>query len=85
MVELFGRARILAGQAVLEVPGSSLTDVLATLADLHPELVGPVLEANGGLTPAYTINLNGTRFVRAPDTPLAEADHVLVISSLSGG
>jgi molybdopterin converting factor small subunit len=84
-VELYGQARLLAGTRSVAVEALSLGEALRRLGRLHPELVGPVLEPAGGLTPAYTANLNGLRFCHDPDQPLADSDEILIISSLSGG
>ncbi|HEX6513323.1 MAG TPA: MoaD/ThiS family protein [Chloroflexota bacterium] len=85
VVELYGRARLLAGERSVEVAASTVGEAMAILASLHPELVGPVLEAGGAPTPAYTLNLNGTRFCTDPAEPLAASDELLLISSLAGG
>ncbi len=85
VVELFGQARVLAGVRSLCVEGKTVREVLLGLAQRCPELVGPVLEPDGHLTPAYMLNLNGTRFTSRLDEPLAGGDELLIISSLSGG
>jgi molybdopterin converting factor small subunit len=84
-VELFGQAQILAGEKAVRLQAGTIREALALLASQYPRLVGPVLEADGSLTPAYVLNLNGTRFTREVDEPLGEGDALLVISSLSGG
>jgi molybdopterin converting factor small subunit len=84
-VELFGSAQLLAGRRALEVAGDTLGALLRNLAADVPALVGTVLEVDGGLTPAYTVNVNGLRFVRRLDERLEPSDEVLILSSLSGG
>jgi len=84
-VELYGQARLLAGTRSVMVDSSTLGEALRALMDVHPELVGPVLQENGQLTPAYTANLNGLRFCSDPAEPLSGSDEVLIISSLAGG
>lgn len=84
-VELFGSAQLLAGRRALEVSGRTLGETLRNLAAEVPALVGTVLEADGRLTPAYTVNLNGRRFLRELNEPIASTDEVLLLSSLSGG
>jgi molybdopterin converting factor small subunit len=84
-IELFGNARVLAGTASVEVSAATIRTALLELAALHHGLVGTVLTTDGSPTPAYTLNLEGVRFVRDLDEPLAANDHLLLISSLSGG
>jgi molybdopterin converting factor small subunit len=84
-VELFAQARLLAGERSLQVAGSSVQQVLSNLATCCPKLIGTVLSEDGGLTPAYALNLNGTRFTTDPAEPLAPNDTLLILSSLSGG
>jgi molybdopterin converting factor small subunit len=84
-VELYGSAQLLAGRRSLDVAGETLGEMLGNLAAQVPALVGTVLEADGRLTPAYTVNLNGLRFVRQMCEPVSATDEVLILSSLSGG
>lgn len=85
VVELFGTARVLAGLALVEVSAATIGDALRQLGADYPALVGPVLTTDGTPTPAYMLNLNGLRFVRDLEEPLADASRLLLISSLSGG
>jgi sulfur-carrier protein len=84
-VELYGQARLLAGQKALDLDARSIRDALTQLASRYPQLIGTVLQSDGGLTSAYALNLNGIRFTGDLDEPLATDDALLVISSLSGG
>jgi len=84
-IELFGNARLIAGARSVSVTARTVGAALYQLAQAHPELVGSVLQDEGSLTAAYALNLNGTRFVQSSDEPLADADELLIISSLSGG
>jgi molybdopterin converting factor small subunit len=84
-VELYGQARLLAGVRSVQVPDETIGQALRTLAGLHPQLVGSVLDENGRPTPAYAVNLNGLRFCSNLAEPVSEADELLLISSLAGG
>jgi molybdopterin converting factor small subunit len=84
-IELFGSARLIAGARTVPVSASTVGEALAELAQVHPKLVGAVLEPDGRPTPAYAVNLNGMRFVQALDERLHDSDELLIISSLSGG
>lgn len=84
-IELFGHARILAGKRSIQTDATNIRDALSELANGHPRLVGPVLNGDGSPTPAYVLNLNGTRFTGDLSEALAEDDTLLLFSSLSGG
>ena len=84
-IELFGNARVLAGQQSIKVDAASVREALAALARACPAIVGPVLDPDGAVTPAYALNVNGTHFVSGLDEPLQPSDTVLVLSSMSGG
>ena len=84
-MELYGQARLLAGARSLIVESKTLGEALRALMDVHPELIGPVLQEDGQLTPAYMANLNGLHFCSDPAEPLSSSDEVLIISSLAGG
>jgi len=85
LVELFGQARALAGTSSVEVEAGTVAQALAALAVQFPSLVGPVLDLDGGVTPAYTLNLDGKRFLRDLDELLQPDDRLLIFSTLSGG
>ena len=84
-IELFGNARLIAGTRSVPVSPGTVGQALTELAQAHPNLVGSVLQADGTLTLAYALNLNGLRFVHDPDEPLTDSDELLIISRLSGG
>ena len=85
IIELFGQPRLLAGVRTESVPGGTARQALMALAARHPQLAGAVLAVDGRLTPAYVLNLNGTRFLADLDEPVQDSDELLLISSLSGG
>jgi molybdopterin converting factor small subunit len=84
-IELYGQARLLARTRTVEIVAGTLGDALVELGRRHPELVGPVIEADGRTTPAYAVNINGRRFCSEPNEPVQDGDELLIISSLSGG
>jgi molybdopterin converting factor small subunit len=84
-VELYGQARLLAGTRSVYVMAETIGQALQALAQLHPQLIGAVLQEGGKPTPAYALNLNGLRFCSDLAEPLADADQLLLISSLAGG
>jgi molybdopterin converting factor small subunit len=82
-VEFLGIPRERAGTPGLEVEARSLGQLFGTLANRFPGL-GELITVNG-LHPSLAANLNGDAFVRDPGTPLADNDHVLILSADVGG
>jgi molybdopterin converting factor small subunit len=89
LVELFGVARLKAGQKRMDLPfaeARSLAQVIQTLAARHPALVGPVIATGGtALNDGYVFNLNGRDFILDPNTAFVLGDTVLLISAVAGG
>ena len=83
-IELFGIPRLRAGVGKLTVEAATVGSALDALAKACPALEGSVL-AGGTLHPAYTLNLNGERFVADPGTPLADGESLIVLTVDVGG
>jgi len=82
-VEFLGIPRERAGLSELEVDAATLGQLLGTLAMRCPGL-GALMTADG-FHPSIAGNLNGDAFVSDPATPLAEDDHLLILSADVGG
>jgi molybdopterin converting factor small subunit len=82
-VEFFGVARQRAGVSDLQVKADTLGQLLGTLVLRIPSF-GELITVDR-LHSAMVANLNGDRFVDDPRTPLAEDDHVLILSADVGG
>ena len=82
-VEFLGVPRERAGVAELDVQASNLGQLLETLAARMPGLAE--LIAVDRLHPSLAASLNGDRFISDPRTPLADEDHVLILSADAGG
>ena len=82
-VEFFGVCRQRAGTHEMEVLADTLGQLLGTLAARIP----PLSEVITGdrLIPSFVANLNGSRFISDPATPLNEDDCVLILSADAGG
>src|SRR6266542_1799757 len=82
-VELFGVARLTAGERAVdvEVPADArLRDVVAGLARRRPQLLGTVIALDGrALLDGYVLNLNGRDFVRDLARRVTAGDSVLVV------
>ena len=88
-VELYGSARLLAGERDLAVPvtpGMTLGDLVLMLAERLPELVGPVLAPERrGLAEGYIFNRGGRDFLTDPAAPVRPGDRLLLLASIAGG
>ena len=82
-VEFFGIPRARAGVAGIKMHANTLGQLLVSLADEVPAM--RELIDGHGLRASFVANLNGDRFIRDPETPLNENDHVLILSADAGG
>ncbi len=84
-VELYGVPRLRAGTGQVTVQAASIGEALHALARACPALVNTVLSADGPLSPAYTLNINGQRFATDPATPLSDGDSLILLAIDVGG
>ena len=88
-VELFGTARLAAGQRTvdIEVPPKADRAVVANaLESTCPPLIGVAVREDGSdLTESYTLNLNGNEFIEDGAVRLTAGDVLLLFSSQAGG
>ena len=82
-VEFLGIPRERAGISELEVKAETLGQLFGALATRCPALAE--LISLEGLHPSIVANLNGDEFVRDLATPLADDDHLLILSADAGG
>ena len=82
-VEFLGIPRERAGVSEVEIEAETLGELLGTLASRFPPLRELITER--GLHPSVAANLNGDEFVSDPNKPLAENDHVILLSADAGG
>jgi molybdopterin converting factor small subunit len=87
-VEFYGIARQRAGVSDVDIEIAvrqiSLQDVLRELARRIPELAREMVN-EGRLHESLTANINGTRFVRDPATPIHDGQCLLILSADAGG
>lgn len=83
-VEFFGVVRARAGTVETTATGPTLGDVLTDLAGRFPGLAEGCIAGNQ-LRPGFTANLDGDRFVTAPETQLSAGQSVLLLSLDAGG
>ena len=82
-VEFLGIPRERAGLSELELPASTLGQLVTMLASRLPRFAE--LVENDRLHPSLAVNLNGDEFVSDPETRLAATDRVLILSADAGG
>lgn len=83
-IELYERARQLAGVDAVEVEAGTLGEALEALARLHPVLV-PAVVSDGRLARHWRANVNGRTWVEDPAITLAANDALIIVSALAGG
>jgi len=89
-VELYGLARVLAGEKTVELQlgvGATVRDALSELGLARPELVGRVLKDDlSGVTEGHSLALDGTTFVDDPKSvTLHGGERVLILANAAGG
>ena len=67
----------------VEVPGTTLGDVLTKLQELHPRLTGWVLDERGEIREHVNVFVNGIHGEER--TPVHDADRVHVLPAITGG
>ena len=76
-----------AGAAELETPGSTVGDVLRSLADEHPG-THPQLFADGGELNRYVniyLNDEDVRVLEGLETTVSDSDTVVILPAMAGG
>lgn len=71
------------GDARHDLPGGTVGEVLRELESRHPPIVGWILDEQGRVRPHVNVFLNGER--TREDSPVAPADVLQVLPSISGG
>ena len=88
-VELFGRARTVAGVREVQIalpPESGASDLAAALAAALPSLLSVALEDDGSrLLSSYTANFNGLAFMDDNPIQISQGDTIYLFSSQAGG
>jgi len=88
-VEFFSLPRHLTGvkECQLEFDdGADLNDVVMELAQKFPRLAEEKVIVHGReLASSFMFSINGTQMVQNLNTQLADNDHLLLISAISGG
>ncbi len=75
------------GQAVVEINGSTIGEVLTTLVEQHPGLSGQVIGEDGTLNKFVNIYVNDddVRYLQQLDTPVKDGDEISILPAVAGG
>jgi len=75
------------GQAVVEVGGATIGEVLTTLVAAHPGLSGQVISEDGQLNKFVNIYVNDddVRYMEQLATPVADGDEISILPAVAGG
>jgi sulfur-carrier protein len=75
------------GQAELQTEGATVGDVLRSLAAAHPDTRSQLFSDGGELNRYVNVYLNDedVRVLDGLETPLSEADTVVILPAMAGG
>jgi molybdopterin converting factor small subunit len=83
-VEFLGIPRQRAGRAELVVAAGTVAETLTAVERSCPAFTD-LVSADGKLASQYVLSVNGGRFLRDLNYPLAPGDRLLVLSADAGG
>ncbi len=74
-------------QAVVEVDGATIGEVLTTLVEQYPGLSGQVIAEDGQLNKFVNIYINDddVRYLQQLATPVASGDEISILPAVAGG
>ena len=75
------------GARSLEIPGSTVGEVVRGLVAAHPALRDQVLTPEGELNRFVNLYVNGqdVRYLQGLETPVADGDEVRLLPAMAGG
>jgi molybdopterin converting factor small subunit len=75
------------GAKLVDVPGGTVREVIAGLITAHPGLEAQLIAPDGDLNRFVNAFLNDTdvRHLQALDTPVGEADTLVLLPAMAGG
>jgi molybdopterin synthase sulfur carrier subunit len=89
-VKLLATLRSVAGAKEVSVPvgaDATVRDLLRSITQIHPALGARILEDDGQLKPGFQFVVGGRHIdlLQGLDTPVADADNLMLIPPVSGG
>jgi molybdopterin converting factor small subunit len=75
------------GQAVVELDGATIGEVLTSLVGLHPGLSGQIISTEGELNKFVNIYINDddVRYLEQLNTPVKSGDEISILPAVAGG
>ncbi|MGA9859155.1 MAG: MoaD/ThiS family protein [Solirubrobacteraceae bacterium] len=75
------------GEKQLSADGSSVGEILRSVADQHPETQSQLFAADGGLNRYVNVYLNDedVRVLDGLDTSVGDADTLVILPAMAGG
>ena len=75
------------GEKLVSVPGRTVREVIAGLVAAHPALESQLIAQDGDLNRFVNAFLNDTdvRHLQALDTPVGDADTLVLLPAMAGG
>ncbi len=75
------------GQAVLDVEGSTIGEVIASMVATYPGLSGQVISDDGELNKFVNIYVNDddVRYLDKLETAVADGDEISILPAVAGG
>ncbi|MGI8921924.1 MAG: MoaD/ThiS family protein [Solirubrobacteraceae bacterium] len=75
------------GEKEVPAPGESIGDVLRALAEAHPDTRSQLFGSEGDLNRYVNVYLNDedVRVLEGLDTPVSDADTVVILPAMAGG
>jgi len=80
-------ARLAEGQNTFHVTGSTLGEVVTSVAQRFPQLAPRLTDESGGPYPfvAFYLNDEDSRFKGGFEAPVSDGDEITVVAAISGG
>jgi molybdopterin synthase sulfur carrier subunit len=75
------------GARELDVPGSTIGELIGALTTQHPNLRQQLLAEDGGLNRFVNVYVNGqdVRYLQGLETPVEDRDEVRLLPAMAGG
>lgn len=75
------------GERTVQVPGATMGEVLDALCAEYPAVGGQILTADGELHKYVNVYVNDedARLLQWTDTPVGDADTVMILPAMAGG
>ena len=75
------------GERTVQAEGATVGEVLTNLCQVHPAVGAQILDGDGALHKYVNVYVNGedARLMQWTDTPVGDADTVMILPAMAGG